>query len=170
MNYYIINNQAIKNESELNSANGYPNAVKITATAYGNLAKGTHVIVNNKVVVKPVYVPTLAELKANKIAELEAGYKAWEEAGWADPVSGLILFISDGDKVQYTQLKSLIESDVIKPIGTTTGWHDMAKAPLLSMLVAYGDYCFEAYKRLSDLKVYVNYLAQTEEEVQAVSW
>lgn len=118
----------------------------------------------------PFTAPTLADIKANKIAELEAGYKAWEQAGWTDSVSGLTLFISDGDKVQYTQLKSLIESDVIKPIGTTTGWHDIPKAPLLSMLVAYGDYCFDAYKRLSDLKVYVNYLAQTEEEVQAVQW
>lgn len=115
----------------------------------------------------------LSMVKDVKVSELEAAYLAWQNAGWTDSVSGYTLFLSDKDKINYTQLKSIIfdEPDgTICEIGTTTGWQSMEKTILYDMLVRYGKAAFATYKKLSDLIIYVNFIAQTEAEVNAISW
>ena len=120
-----------------------------------------------------VYKNEIDEARALKCSELEAAYENWKNEGWTDSVSGLKLFLGDQDKIHYTQLKSIAfdEADgTLIPIGTFTGWHTVEKTVLYDMLVRYGRDGMAGYKKLSDLQIYVNYVAQTIAEIGAVQW
>ncbi len=172
MNYYLIDNAPYESELDL-TQHGHASAYKLTKTKYLFALANPSASIDEKKAGKlnePTAEQLLESAKANKIAELETAYNTWQSAGWTDTVTGLVLFISDKDKINYTQLKSLAESNIVKPIGTTTGWHDLDKTSLLRILNSYGNDCFEAYKHLSDLKIYVTYVAQTIAEVEAITW
>jgi hypothetical protein len=120
-----------------------------------------------------VYENEIDEARALKCAELQAAYDNWKQQGWTDSISGLTLFLGEQDKIHYTQLKSIAfdEPDgTLIPIGTFTGWHTIEKTVLYDMLVRYGRDGMAAYKKLSDLQIYVNYVCQTLQDISGVKW
>ena len=120
-----------------------------------------------------VYENEIDEARALKCAELQSAYDNWVKQGWSDTVTGLTLFLGDKDKIHYTQLKSIAfdEPDgALIPVGTFTGWHNIEKTILYDMLVRYGRDGMSAYKKLSDLQIYVNYVCQTIKDISEVKW
>lgn len=115
----------------------------------------------------------LKKAKLDKIKELESAYSDWELGSWLDNISGYSLFLKEKDRINYTQLKSIISDrtdGTLCEVGTTTGWQTIEKTSLYNILVRYGEYAMSIYKKFSDLTIYINYICQTIEEVNAVTW
>jgi hypothetical protein len=172
MNYYIINNIALQSDIELNESNGYPSATKITATAYNNLLKGSHIIENNKVVLKPVYVPSLAELKQTKLSQLDAYIYSILSSGYTDTVTGWVLFTSENDVSNYATLKNAIvdmSANAVVEIGTYQGWQTSTKSVVYPLLVRYSAYMLPITTNYLKLKSYIEY-AQDEATLEQITW
>ncbi|MBX3044910.1 MAG: hypothetical protein KF896_14455 [Ignavibacteriae bacterium] len=172
MNYYINNGIEIKSEVELNGANGYPNAVKITAEEYESLQKGTHIIVNNKVVVKPEHVPTLEELKQAKLNELNNHFGAIFQQGYFDETTGWTLFCGESNINDYATLKNALldmPDNKVAEIGTYTGWHVSTKAVIYPLLVRYSEYMMPLTTLYRKTKRTIENV-QTEETLDSIQW
>lgn len=172
MNYYIINSIALQSDIELGSDNGYPSATQITANAYNNLQKGTHIIENNKVVLKPVYVPSLAELKQAKLSQLDAYIYSILSVGYTDATTGWVLFTSENDVSNYATLKNAIvdmSANAVVEIGTYQGWQTSTKSVVYPLLVRYSAYMLPITTNYMKLKSYIEY-APDEATLEQIAW
>lgn len=172
MYYYFVDNRVISQVNEMDRSCNDNDELNETQLAF-YLANPTATANEVVKLAMDVITPTLQDAKNSKLSELENAYLAWRNTGWTDSISGYTLFLGEKDQLNYTQLKSIIFDEpngTMCDVGTTTGWQQVEKTVLYNMLVRYGKDALAAYKHKSNLEIYINFVAQTIEEVEAVTW
>jgi hypothetical protein len=120
----------------------------------------------------PVPVPSLSELKAEKLNELNAYFGAIFAAGYEDTETGWKLFCGESNVIDYSTLKNAImdmsDNTVVK-IGTAGGWLTSTKGVVYPLLTRYSAYMLPLTTGYMELKSYIEY-CDTKENLDLIIW
>lgn len=120
----------------------------------------------------PVPVPSLSELKAEKLNELNAYFGAIFAAGYEDTETGWKLFCGESNVIDYALLllaitKKADEAEV--KIGTFTGWQTSTKAVVMPLIDRYTEYMLPCTTTYRETKTNIEY-APDEATLDLIQW
>ena len=119
-----------------------------------------------------VHVPTLAELKAIKLNELNTNFGAIFANGYFDGTTGWTLFCGESNVIDYALLllaitKKADEAEV--KIGTFTGWQTSTKAVVMPLIDRYTEYMLPYTTTYRETKTNIEY-APDAQTLDLISW
>lgn len=170
MKYYYLNGIIEARETEID-ASLYSDFTVLTKAQYDFAVLNPSAnLIEIKAKKLNDYVPTLAELKAQKLSELDLYIYDILKTGYTDS-NGWILFTSEKDVNNYATLKNAIVDMNDKAeveIGTATGWIKSTKSVVYPCLVRYSAYMLPITTNYLKLKSYIE--NANESQLPLITW
>lgn len=172
MKYFRIGNINFA-ENELPDNANFPDFVELTKAKYDfAIANPNATLQEIQDMELVLHVPTLDELKAEKLNALNTHFGTIFAGGYYDTETGWTLFCGESNVIDYALLllaitKKADEAEV--KIGTYTGWQTSTKAVVMPLIDRYTEYMLPYTTTYRETKTNIEY-APDEATLDLIQW